>query len=50
LADCKKADVKMSAIRRVKEEFARLYADSSDETEELSGGVAQTLNFAAWNN
>jgi hypothetical protein len=35
----------MLAVRRVKEEFARLYADSSDETEELSGGMAQKLNF-----
>jgi hypothetical protein len=29
----------------VNEEWARLFADNSDETEELSGAIALKLNF-----
>jgi hypothetical protein len=31
---------------RVKEEFALLYADSSDETEDITGIIAHKLNFS----
>jgi hypothetical protein len=33
-------------LDRVKEEFALLYADSSDETEDITGIIAHKLNFS----
>jgi hypothetical protein len=35
-----------TVVDRVKEEFALLYADSSDETEDITGIIAHKLNFS----